>query len=149
MHRQIHLCMLQITDWWLFLSPQEYRELPLPAAWTPAAESEEGSLGEGNRFCAPQSSERPCRTQRTWVLHLYPHHSTPLKNEFEKNLIRLQNLRVELQSYSMSQTIKLIITLKWSLMSVYCFCKLRFYRFVISSLIWCFFEETRISLKEQ
>lgn len=72
---------INISDNRFVASLQEYPVCPLPAAWSQAAGSEEGSREEGNRSCGPRSSERLCRTQRKWELHLYPHHSTPLKNE--------------------------------------------------------------------
>lgn len=70
----------------VFLSPLESLALPRPAGQTPPAGSGGGFLEAGNRSCVPRSSERLCRTRRTWALHLCPHHSAPWrikwKNKF-------------------------------------------------------------------
>lgn len=77
------------------LSPRGSRGHPPPAGRTPAAGSGEGLPEAGNRSCVPRSSERPCRTRRTWALHLCPHHSTPWRTKWKIMVTFLQLLELE------------------------------------------------------
>lgn len=79
----------------MFLSPLESLVLCHTAGHSPPAGSGGGSLEAGIRSCVPQSSERLCRTRRTWAPHLCPHRSTPCRMKWKKKFTNLQFLPLQ------------------------------------------------------
>lgn len=77
------------------LSPQGSLAGPPPAGRTPAVGTGGGLLEAGSRSCVPRSSERLCRTQRTWALRLCPRRSTPWRSEWKNKFTWLHILAAE------------------------------------------------------